>query len=153
MKDKKSEVLAALSRGDFSVEYRLPENVEVREVEGEGTIYVIDPTLGCECPYDSGCDNGGCTVTVCGVEFDGFNGHFGNEFTEWQCDDEELTEDGELDEEIVEALEDHVTIFAEVGEDEVKELCAAYAGKTRDELASQFYLLGFDEIPGDDYGG
>ena len=46
-----------------------------------------------------------------------------------------------------------MTIFAEVGEDEVKELCAAYAGKTRDELASKFYLLGFDAIPGDDYGG
>ena len=64
--------------------------------------------------------------------------------------DEELTEDGELDEEIADALADHVTIFAEVGEDEVKELCAAYAGKTRDELASQFYLLGFDDIPGED---
>lgn len=146
MADKKSEVLAALERGDFTVEYQLPENVEVREVEGEGTIYIIDP-MQCD-----SCDNGGCTVTVCGVEFNGFNGRAEDNSIEWQCDDEELTEGelGDLDEEIADALTDHVTIFAEVGEDEVKDLCCAYAGKTRDELDSQIYLLGFDEIPGEE---
>ena len=146
MTDKKSEVLAALERGDFTVEYQLPENVEVREVEGEGEIYIIDPLM-----CDS-CDNGGCTVTFCGVEFNGYNGRAEDNSIEWQCDDEELTEGEleELDEEITEALTDHVTIFDEVGEDEVKELCAAYAGKTRDELDSQIYLLGFDDIPGED---
>lgn len=152
MSDKKQNILDALAKGDFEVEYWLPENVEEREVSGEGTIYVIDPSLGCDCVSgEDTVDCGGCTVTVCGIEFDAFFGDASGSGVEWQCEDEDLVVDFAVDEDIVEALEEHVRTFDEVGEDEVKEICALYAGKTRDELASRFYVLGFeDDLPYED---
>ena len=152
-KELQEKIIAALEAGDFKVEYQLPENVEVREVEGEGTIYIIDPMCGCECTTGGGCFNGGCTVEVCGVKIEGVNGTLGGQGHYWEYEGGDLcfdVDDGDDVEKLLDALDDNIRFFDEVGEEEVKEICCLYSGKTRDELASQFYLLGFDEIPGDD---